>query len=544
MASKIIVLGDINGQIRHAFTKLTSLQLKNNFCLAIVAGNLFAGAEDTEADDTVTNLISGKIPIPLPTYFTVGSSPLPARIIEKIEKDEEICPNLHYLAKRSTTKTSEGIKIVALGGQLDENIIGGLSKESYLPFHTIGDAKALHGAHTTDILLTTLWPKSIRAGSKVQIPDDAKDPIARDHIADLCAALKPRYHFSVSPDHFFEREPFFHTPTPDAPDVRPLTRFISLAPHGNPKKQKALYAFTLQPTIDPLAPLPVGTTASPFVTRPNERKRAALESDPYSRYGGGNDYKRGRGRKGQRQPPPGPGECFFCLSNPNLATHLISSIGDEAYLTIAKGPLTTATTNASLGIDFPAHALIIPLTHSPTLASIPDEESQRKTYTEMNRFKESLQKMIAQRSDNKLGAVTYEISKGNGVHTHWQFIPMPTETIQRGLVEAAFRVEAENLNYPPFEVRDPEIGQNEGDFFRVWIWTPPTEESPEGSTKCITMPFDWNVRFNLQFGRTVLAKLLSLEKRYQWRDCAQTEDEEKNDAESFKAAFKEFDFSL
>jgi hypothetical protein len=420
-----------------------------------------------------------------------------------------------------------------------------LSKENYLPFHTIGDAKALHGAHTADILLTTTWPKSIRTGSKIPIPDDSTEPVGGDHIADLCAALKPRYHFSPSAEFFYEREPFFHAPSPDAPEFKPVTRFISLAPHGNPKKQKALYAFTLQSTIDPTAPLPVGTTASPFVARPNEKKRSALEPEPYSRYGGGsNDYKRGRGRRGQRQPPPRPEECFFCLSNPNLATHLISSIGEEAYLTIAKGPLTTATINAALGVNFPAHALIIPLTHSPTLASIPEEDSKQKTFSEMNQFKDSLHKMIAKLSGNKLGAITYEISKGNGVHTHWQFIPVPVEQIQKGLVEAAFRVEAENLQYPAFEVRDPGIGQNDGDFFRVWIWTPPTDEAPEGSTTCLTMPFDWKVRFSLQFGRTVLAKLLGLEKRIQWRDCAQTEDEEKKDIDAFKDAFKEFDFTL
>lgn len=80
----------MNGHIRNVFTKLTSLHLKNNFALAIVAGNLFAGAEDTEAEDTITDLLTGKIPIPLPTYFTVGSLPLPKRIIEKIEKDEEV----------------------------------------------------------------------------------------------------------------------------------------------------------------------------------------------------------------------------------------------------------------------------------------------------------------------------------------------------------------------------------------------------------------------------------------------------------------------
>jgi hypothetical protein len=67
------------------FTKLTALHKKNNFALAIVAGNLFS-----EDNDVVVNLLAGKIEIPLPTYFTVGTSPLPGRIIEKLERDEEV----------------------------------------------------------------------------------------------------------------------------------------------------------------------------------------------------------------------------------------------------------------------------------------------------------------------------------------------------------------------------------------------------------------------------------------------------------------------
>jgi diadenosine tetraphosphate (Ap4A) HIT family hydrolase len=306
-----------------------------------------------------------------------------------------------------------------------------------------------------------------------------------------------------------------------------------------------LYAFSLPASADPTAPLPVGTTASPLFSK----KRKALDPEPYSRYSHNDDRgyqrKRGKGHRGQRQPPPGPGECFFCLSNPNLATHLISSIGDDSYLTIAKGPLTTSETYAELGVNYPGHALIIPLTHSPTLALIPDDDNAtEKTFAEMNRFRVALEKMIAKASGNKLGAATYEISKGNGVHTHWQFIPIPEDLIRKGLVEAAFRVESENLKYPPFEVRDPGIGQGEGDFFRLWIWTPPSEEAGDGSTKCLIMPFDESLRFSLQFGRTVLAKLLGLEKRIQWRDCSQTEEEEKRDIETFKAAFKEFDFTL
>jgi hypothetical protein len=461
----------------------------------------------------------------------------------------KICHNLHYLGKRSTTKTSEGIRIVTLGGQLDETIIGGLSKEQHLPFHTIGDAKALQGAHNADILLTALWPSFIRKGSKVSLPDGLTNITGLDHISDLCASLRPRYHFSSSPEYFFEREPFFYPPTTEAPDIRPLTRFISLAANGNLLKQKALYAFSLQTSVDPLQPLPAGATASPFLSRPNQKKRPALDPEPYSRYGNHDDNnrynKRGKGRRGERLPPPGPDSCFFCLSNPNLETHLISSIGDDAYLTIAKGPLTTSKTNAVHGIDFPAHVLIIPLTHSPTLASISDEDdSKKKTFTEMNKFKDALQMMIAEKSNNQLGAVAYEISKGNGVHVHWQLLPMPVDMIRNGLVEAGFRVESENRTYPPFEIRDPGIGDNEGDFFRVWIWTPPTDEEPVGSQKCLIMPFDHTIRFDLQFGRTVLAKLFGLTDRIQWRDCSQTEDEEKKDIEAFKSAFKGYDFTL
>lgn len=427
---------------------------------------------------------------------------------------------------------------------MDATIIGGVSKEQYLPFHTVDDAKALRGANTADILLTASWPSLIRTGSNVPIPDVGVEPTGYDHISELCAALKPRYHFASSPSFYYEREPFFHMPTQETPDFRPLTRFISFAAHGNPNKQKALSAFNLQAIVDVTAPLPLGATASPFTSRPQaNRKRDALDPEPYSRFSRDDgNYRHKKGRR-ERQPPPGPDTCFFCLSNPNLATHLVASIGEDSYITVAKGPLTTPSTNATSGLNFPAHILIIPLSHEPSLALI-EQDTRRKTYSEMNFYKRALQEMVAARSDDKLGAVTYEISRGNGVHTHWQFIPMPTALISKDLVEAAFKVEAENYKYPAFQNRDPGIGEGEGDFFRVWIWSPAQEDGTPASSKCITMPFDDSMRFDLQFGRKVLAKLLGLEKRLQWRDCEQTVDEEKKDVEAFKAAFKIFDFTV
>ncbi|RKF72094.1 CWF19-like protein mug161 [Golovinomyces cichoracearum] len=537
-----IVVGDVNGQYQSLFDKLAVLHAKNDFSFALIVGNLFS-----EDQSCVNDLIAGKFSIPIPTYFTVGNIPLPPQAIDRIKENEEIIPNLHFLGKRSTTKTSEGVRIVTLGGTLNDNTFHDASNERYLPFHKSSDAKLLNGANRADILLTNLWPASIMNGSKIHLADCFSYPRGHEHISSLCANLKPRYHFSLSPDFYLEREPFYHHRKDDSLGICPVTRFISLPTYGVPK-QKFLYAFTLPLNLNNLTSLPPGTTASPLNPCQNLNKRQATDPDSFSRNDGytrkRKTNKRTIGWKGKQNIPLRPDECFFCLSNPKLESHLIAAIGEDSYLTVAKGPLTTTINNTKHGIDFPAHILIISLTHSPTIASITEEENAReKTFAEMNKFREALQNMIAKMSGNRLGAVTYDISKRNGIHTHWQFIPVPEKMSRQGLVEAAFRVEAENLSYPDFEVRDPPFNLLESNFFRAWIWTPPSKEKHIGSTKCITMSFDDDFRFSLQYGRTVLAKLLGLEERIQWRDCAQSEEEEIKDNEKFKLAFKGFDFT-
>jgi coproporphyrinogen III oxidase len=51
-------------------------------------------------------------------------------------------------------------------------------------------------------------------------------------------------------------------------------------------------------------------------------------------------------------------------------------------------------------------------------------------------------------------------------------------------------------------------------------------------------------RFNLQFGRQALSKLMDIPERADWKACAQSEEEEKKEAQDFKAAFAEFDFTI
>ncbi|MCJ1413798.1 hypothetical protein MMC32_000123 [Xylographa parallela] len=556
MACKIVIVGAIAGQIPPVFEKLSKLHAKNSFSLAIVAGDLFAdpAIASPEDEETVSSLLAGNFSIPLPTYFTIGNHALPQKIIDRLEEATgEVCPNLYFLGKRSTTKTSEGIRMVNLGGFLDPSVTAGLSKEKYLPFHTEGDAKSLHGANTADILLTSTWPSSIRTESSIPLPEGLQDAPSEQCVAELCATLKPRYHFSTSPNFFYEREPFFHLPTEDHPDTRAVTRFISLASPSSPSKAKYLYAFSLDPSAPQPSELPAGSTASPF--RPVTKKRpSAPDQQTYSRYSDTTPHH--RPSKRARQPPPTPSECFFCLSNPSLATHLITSIATDTYLTTAKGPLSEPSTYPSL--PFPAHILLIPLTHAPTLAAIPDVA----TYNEMQRYRSALHSMLVAKAGGVLGAVTWEVSRADGIHIHWQLLPVSVGLITKGLVEAAFKVEAENEKYPLFKAREIGDGRGEkGDYFRVWIWRPgkdneaqpPEKENGHGSDKpasstgtevSLVLALSANFRFDLQFGRRVMAKLLGLEKRANWRDCGQAQAEEVADAEAFKKAFRDFDFSM
>ncbi|KAF4512518.1 hypothetical protein G6O67_001648 [Ophiocordyceps sinensis] len=538
-APKIIVLGSINGQLEPALQKLATLHAKNNFCLAILTGDVFTPAT---SPDVISLLTSGTLEVPLPTYFTIGTQPLPASIVAKVEADEEICPNLHFLRNRSVTKTSDGIRITVIGGLLDPNVVGGQSKEQVVPYHTQDDVKALRGANDIDILLTSLWPADISDRSNVALEPSQKASIqSTKAIADLCAALKPRYHLSASPGAFFyEREPFIH-PSDEDSDAKFFTRFISLAPYGNDAKAKAMYAFALNKAGT--NPPPV-FTGSPFAVQPRKRQ---IHDEPYSRFGGGHHEGR-RGKRRRASPPPGPDRCYFCLSNVNISVHMCCSIGDESYITTAKGPLPTSTTFAEQGLDFPGHFIIVPLPHAPTIASIgslsdPASEAVR-THLEMTRFRESLQAMISAKSSHKLGAVTWEISRERNVHVIWQLVAIPAELIQKGVAEAAFRVEAENQQYPALLTKDlsPEQQAGYGDFFRVWLWADNGEDLIKG--KSLVMPLPADLRFDLQFGRRVLAKLLGLEDRFMWKACEQTVEAEIKDVEAFRQSFGEWDFTL
>src|SRR3954463_12550070 len=78
-----IVIGASNGQFSSIFKKVSALQSKNNFSFAIVVGDLF-GDPNTLEEGPLDGLLEGRLPIPLPTYFTLGSHALPERVTHRL----------------------------------------------------------------------------------------------------------------------------------------------------------------------------------------------------------------------------------------------------------------------------------------------------------------------------------------------------------------------------------------------------------------------------------------------------------------------------
>ncbi|ONM54602.1 Zinc finger CCCH domain-containing protein 64 [Zea mays] len=67
--------------------------------------------------------------------------------------------------------------------------------------------------------------------------------------------------------------------------------------------------------------------------------------------------------------------CWFCLSSPDVESHLVISIGEGYYCTLAKGPLV------------PNHVLMIPVEHCPSTLMMPPEAE-----AELGRYKIALSK--------------------------------------------------------------------------------------------------------------------------------------------------------
>ncbi|GJN88523.1 hypothetical protein Rhopal_001489-T1 [Rhodotorula paludigena] len=231
------------------------------------------------------------------------------------------------------------------------------------------------------------------------------------------------------------------------------------------------------------------------------------------------------------QKPISPDECWFCLSNPKVTKHLITSIGSETYLTLPKGQVTSTDSSPVPG---GGHVLLIPIAHYPTLRSIPADLAP-PVLEEVELYKQALRKCY-----KSFGAemVCFEVarSSGKGGHAHVQICPIPASLASEA--ESTFLSQGTKFNYAFEEIADPSTfhqrAQEDGkgdEYFKV--------DLPGG--KSLVHWIGKGDGFSLQFGRETLAILLHAPDRADWKRCAKPDAEEKRDAQTFKAAFKSFD---
>lgn len=398
----------------------------------------------------------------------------------------------------------------------------------YLTSHVID--VALHNEILTnkhlplvDILVTYHWPEAISLLQKLSL-------VGNSFIDSVVKVARPRYHFAVGSERgrFFETDSFSWKDEPN----HLSTRFISLGQNGS--GDKWFYAFALN-EIDsmenvkgvnffeqqPMKQLENDSTPSQSLKRP-----ATEELD------------RPVAKKVQ------PSQCFFCLSNPKCETHMIISVGQNCYMTIAKGPLTRpggGRGGNTAPLDFSGHAIIIPIEHIPSIRSISTSVMDTPLYQEIIKYQDSLIATFSQKApDYRL--VFFEINKLSNVHQHTQFLPVPLHAI--GSFEDVLE-EKTKMNNEKF-VRNQSLTFQK--------FTNPADErlvsilngsdhiiftvSGERKTYYVAKLVD-DKPVDLQFPRRVLASILRSPKRVYWEKCRQSKEQEVNDCETFKRFYQE-----
>ncbi|WJX96524.1 hypothetical protein P8452_77720 [Trifolium repens] len=212
-------------------------------------------------------------------------------------------------------------------------------------------------------------------------------------------------------------------------------------------------------------------------------------------------------------------ECWFCLSSPNVESHLIISIGENYYLALAKGPLVED------------HVLIIPVEHMPNTLFLSSESD-----AELLRFQNSLKRYFKSQEKE---VIFFEWASIRGTHANLQVIPIPSS--KAVLVEKAFNLAAQKLEFKFVTKKFDSISDGRK-FLKTQIDGNSSlfyAEIPGGTI--LLHHVDEKDTFPVQFGREVLAGLLNMADNADWRNRKHNKDEEMKIVEDFKDRFQEYD---
>lgn len=341
--------------------------------------------------------------------------------------------------------------------------------------------------------------------------------------------LQPKYHFAFSePSKFVEYGPFIwrHSGT--------LSRFLNIPQYG--KGKKWAYAFQIDPTKPNTEVFPENILDNVYEIA--SRKRPSKELPLKNKL-----------KKDTKKRNILPEMCHFCFSNKDLQDHMIVSINDKSYVTIAKGPLSEPFGE----MKFSGHCLVIPIEHIPKLNTDHSPQAdlfKSQLYKEMHEYEKSIITM----NYRKFGmcSVVFEINSERSIHYHKQIVPISKHLIlkfQNSLDRQCHfnneRVRGNaKLNFKEYKTDDSEfkeiLDNPKSNYVQFSVY-----ETSEVEPRIFLAQFQVHERLDLQFGRRVLAYLLNLPKRVKWDspECSQTAEEECSEVEKFQRAYRDYDIA-
>ncbi|CAI5511054.1 unnamed protein product [Closterium sp. Naga37s-1] len=218
--------------------------------------------------------------------------------------------------------------------------------------------------------------------------------------------------------------------------------------------------------------------------------------------------------------PPAPAPCWFCLASPKVETHLVVSVGEHCYVALPKGPLV------------PGHVLILPIEHFPSVISLPSD-----ALAEMWRYMGALRRCFEAQGQTVVAFERF-LQLRAATHAHVNVVPIPQDKADQVL--PAFTAAASSHNFQFATVPKPPEGQHMDEVKKQsrggqYL----TVELPDGSL--LVHAIDRGAKLPMQLGREVVAGVVGLPERGDWRACKETAEEEAAMADAFKKQFQPFD---
>lgn len=372
-----------------------------------------------------------------------------------------------------------------------------------------------------DILITYEWGRNMS-----EITERFKGLSIVDTIAEK---FQPKYHFSFSDtSEFVEYGPFIWGSSGT------LSRFLNVPQYG--KGRKWAYAFQIDPSKPHIEVFPGNILDNPYEITCKKRQSSELLSKT-------------RLKKDAKKRKILPEMCHFCFYNKDLQDHMIISINDKSYVTIAKGPLSLPSGD----MPFSGHCLVIPIEHIPKLNNnhSPDARLfESQLYKEMIGYEKSIITM----NYRKFGmcSIVFEINSERSIHYHKQIVPIPKHLILKFQNSLDRQCHYNNerirgnakLNFKKYKIEDLEfkniLDNSKSNYIQFSIY-----ETSEVEPRIFLAQFQVHERLDLQFGRRVLAYLLNLPKRVKWDspECLQTPEEETSEVEKFQKAYRDYDIA-